>query len=47
VVVECDVRNQKDAMVAKALMTFGAAPGHEMASDGEKKSAARKQRSAH
>ena len=47
VVVECDVRNQKDAMVAKALMTFGAAPGHEMARDGEKKSAARKQRSAH
>jgi uncharacterized protein (TIGR00369 family) len=41
VVVECDVTNQ-EAMVAKALMTFGAAPGHQMGRDQQKKSASRK-----
>jgi len=28
IVVECDVINQENALAAKALMTFGAAPGH-------------------
>jgi acyl-CoA thioesterase len=28
IVVECDVTNQEGALTAKALMTFGAAPGH-------------------
>jgi len=31
VVVECDITNQKGALVAKALMTFGAAAGHDIA----------------
>lgn len=30
IVVECDVRNHEAALVAKALMTFGAAPGHQL-----------------
>ena len=28
IVVECDVTNQEGGLAAKALMTFGAAPGH-------------------
>jgi uncharacterized protein (TIGR00369 family) len=30
IVVECDVRNHEGALAAKALMTFGAAPGHNL-----------------
>jgi uncharacterized protein (TIGR00369 family) len=30
VVTECEVRNEKGALAAKALLTFGAAPGHTM-----------------
>jgi uncharacterized protein (TIGR00369 family) len=31
IVVECDVTKQNGALAAKALMTFGAAPGHALA----------------
>jgi uncharacterized protein (TIGR00369 family) len=30
VVTECDIRNDKRALVAKALLTFGAARGHSL-----------------
>ena len=30
IVVECDVTNEAGALAAKALMTFGAAPGHNL-----------------
>jgi uncharacterized protein (TIGR00369 family) len=42
VVVECDITNEEGAMAAKALMTFGAAPGHEISGDRHKKGAGRK-----
>lgn len=32
IVVECDVTRQDGALAAKALMTFGAAPGHTLGS---------------
>lgn len=31
IVVECEVSNQRGELAAKALMTFGAAPGHAIA----------------
>jgi uncharacterized protein (TIGR00369 family) len=38
IVVECDVRNHQGALAAKALMTFGGAPGHQLRSkDGTSK----------
>src|SRR5215475_1516113 len=37
IVVECDVRNDLNALAAKALMTFGAAPGHSLNSPGPEK----------
>jgi uncharacterized protein (TIGR00369 family) len=30
VVVECEIRNEREALAAKALMTFGAARGHSL-----------------
>jgi uncharacterized protein (TIGR00369 family) len=30
IVTECEIRNGKGALAAKALLTFGAAPGHRM-----------------
>jgi acyl-CoA thioesterase len=33
IVVECDVIREDGALAAKALMTFGAAPGHALASE--------------
>jgi acyl-CoA thioesterase len=41
VAVECDITNQEGAMVAKALMTFGAAPGHEIGGANKKKGSVR------
>ena len=41
VVVECDITNQEGALVAKALMTFGAAAGHDIAGARKKKGAGR------
>src|SRR5882762_11612342 len=35
IVVECDVRNDKGALAAKALMTFGATGGRPLAGDGK------------
>jgi uncharacterized protein (TIGR00369 family) len=38
IVVECEVRNHQGALAAKALLTFGAAPGHQLrAKDGKSK----------
>src|SRR5258708_10152564 len=37
IVVECDVRNEKGALAAKALMTFGVPRGCPLASDGTNK----------
>jgi uncharacterized protein (TIGR00369 family) len=41
VVVECDITNQEGALVAKALMTFGAAAGHDIAGGKKKKGGGR------
>lgn len=41
VVVECDITNHEGALAAKALMTFGAAPGHTIAAGAKKKGAVR------
>jgi uncharacterized protein (TIGR00369 family) len=39
VVAECDVTNAEHTLVAKALMTFGAAQGHAIDGDAKKKGA--------
>lgn len=44
IVVECDVRNDQAALAAKALMTFGAAPGHNLNSTAPKKTTAKSKR---
>ena len=36
IVVECDVRNHEGSLAAKALMTFGAAPGHNLTNKDDK-----------
>src|SRR5262245_11733042 len=44
IVVECDISREDRALAAKALMTFGAAPGHALSADhsGQKGTPARK-----
>jgi uncharacterized protein (TIGR00369 family) len=41
VVVECEITNQEGALVAKALMTFGAAAGYDIGGAKKKKGAGR------
>jgi len=44
IVVECDVTNEAGALAAKALMTFGAAPGHNLRGEPSAKNGQRKRK---